>query len=83
MTTALAIILFAAAFAAVLAFLAVLRSHRRQVTCPETGEEVVVAVDPTHTVKALFNGEHLKVTDCGRWPAKADCDRDCEKQLHA
>ncbi len=73
----------AAVFAGALALLAIWRAKHRGTTCPETGQRVEVAVDRAHAAKAVFTGEHLKVVDCGRWPARASCDRDCENNLHA
>lgn len=71
-----------ATFAAILALVAMMFRSRR-VVCPETGLEVKVDVDPKHAAKAVFIGEHLRVVNCDRWPARRDCDRACEKDIHA
>ena len=71
-----------AMFAAILTLVAMMFRTRR-VVCPETGRDVEVQIDPKHAAKAVFTGEHLRVVDCERWPARKDCDRACEKTVHA
>ena len=71
-----------ATFAAVLALVAMMIRTRR-VVCPETGQEVEVRIDSKRAAKAVFTGQHLRVVECERWPARKDCDRDCEKNIHA
>ena len=71
----------AVAFMAAMAFIA-MTTRRRPVECPETGTVVAVSVDCKHALKALFTGEHLRVTHCERWPERKNCDRSCAKLVH-
>ena len=77
------IVIAVAVFAGMLATLATFRASHRITVCPETGKNVVVAVDRKQAMKAVFTGKHLKVVHCNRWPERGDCDRDCENHIHA
>jgi len=66
---------------AILVAAAMIASRHRNVVCPDNGQTVDVSCDPRGAIEAVFVGGHLRVTDCERWPEKADCDHGCEKQL--
>jgi hypothetical protein len=48
-----------------------MRPGKRLITCPETHDTAAVDID-------LFQ----RMSDCSRWPERADCDRACFSQIH-
>ena len=50
----------------------------RAVTCPETHQQVGVRFDALHAAVTELGGKPaFRLTDCTRWPMRADCDQDC------
>lgn len=67
--------------------LLVLKAHqyfprRARVLCPETRNPSAVRLDTSHAVKTFFtNVEELRISECERWPERADCQQDCLLQI--
>jgi len=54
------------------------------VKCPETHETVAVKVASGRAALASIVGrEHVQLSNCTRWPEKADCDQACLNELKA
>lgn len=51
------------------------------VTCPETGDTASVKLDRKRAVLSLLYDARQKVTDCSRWPERANCGRRCERSI--
>ena len=52
------------------------------VTCPETHETVAVKVASGRAaVASMIGKEHIELSNCTRWPEKADCDQACLNEL--
>jgi hypothetical protein len=52
------------------------------VTCPETRKAAAVKIaTPLAGLKAFFGKQQLKLSDCSRWPERADCGQDCICQV--
>lgn len=52
------------------------------VYCPETGKPVAVEVDAKHAALTLTKGiPELRLTNCTRWPERADCGQQCVEQI--
>jgi hypothetical protein len=50
----------------------------RAVICPETHRPVGVTIDATHAAATGLRGTpEFRLTDCTRWPARADCGQEC------
>ena len=53
-------------------------SAPRAVTCPETHRQVGVTIDASHAaVTGLRGHSDFRLSDCTRWPERADCEQDC------
>lgn len=60
--------------------------YRRQmlVTCPENHKTAAVRVDAMNAVKeTLYGRESLRLSNCSRWPERADCGQDCLSEVVA
>ena len=59
-------------------------SAPRAVTCPETHQQVGVTIDARHaTATGLCGRPDFRLSDCTRWPERADCGQDClQEALH-
>src|SRR5512133_2876500 len=59
------------------------RYHGEMVlTCPETDAAAVVELDARRAVLTeIVGGRTLRMCECTRWPARADCDQSCLKQI--
>jgi len=54
----------------------------REVTCPETKEQVRVRVDAPYAAATAATGlPKLRLAECTRWPHRGDCDQACVEQL--
>ncbi|SPE33431.1 hypothetical protein SBA3_20022 [Candidatus Sulfopaludibacter sp. SbA3] len=54
----------------------------RQVTCPALSAPTLVTLDPWYAVRMHARGDNeLRVADCGRWPERRDCNRECLTQI--
>jgi hypothetical protein len=50
----------------------------RSVNCPETRSPVVVRFDALRAAFTSLSGKpSLRLSDCSRWPVRADCGQDC------
>ena len=59
-------------------------SGKMLVTCPETKKTVAVKVASGHAaVAAAIGKEHVELSQCTRWPERADCDQACLSELEA
>jgi len=82
------LVILAVAFS-VVGLLWVLPAYRRVsgprvLTCPETREPTSVTIDARHAAATAWGGEvHLRLKDCARWPARADCGQECLGQIRA
>jgi hypothetical protein len=57
-------------------------TRKRKIVCPETRSSVGLEVDTGHALKTfLTNIEQLRVKNCARWPARAECDQECLLQV--
>jgi hypothetical protein len=57
-------------------------TRRRVVVCPETRSREKLEIDTRHAFKTLFrNIAELRVGQCARWPARAECDQECLLQI--
>ena len=55
---------------------------RMLVTCPETRKTAAVKIaTPLAGLKAFFGRHELQLSDCSRWPERADCGQDCICQV--
>lgn len=53
-------------------------SAPRAVICPETHQQVGVTIDARHAaVTGLRDQSDFRLSDCTRWPERADCGQDC------
>jgi hypothetical protein len=65
----------------------IVRRYRRYdgqmvVTCPETNRPVGVELDaPMATLGDIVGRKELMLTECTRWPERADCDQACTLQI--
>lgn len=56
--------------------------RKKKVTCPETGDEARVDVDPRQgALGVTFGFPRLHVLGCSRWPARKSCDQACREQV--
>ena len=56
--------------------------RKKKVTCPETGDEACVDVDPRQgALGVTFGFPRLRVRSCSRWPARKSCDQACRIQV--
>lgn len=56
--------------------------RKKKVTCPETGDEACVDVDPRQgALGVAFGFPRLRVLSCSRWPARKSCDQACREQV--
>jgi hypothetical protein len=54
----------------------------RLVTCPETGEPIVVEVDPMDAAfHTLLKTPEVHLKSCTRWPERAGCGQECMTQI--
>ena len=54
----------------------------RLVTCPETGTAHAVEIDCIHCCGQKLRGKDtMRLSDCTRWPERADCDQPCLEQI--
>jgi len=57
-------------------------SGDRVTTCPETRKTAVVRLDAGHAAWTDLRGEkELRLESCSRWPEKADCGRECLREV--
>ena len=50
----------------------------RSVTCPETKQPALVAVDALHaSLTSIFGAPDIRLEQCSRWPIKKDCGQEC------
>jgi hypothetical protein len=55
---------------------------RMVITCPENLRPAGVSVDAGHAAATGFGGHtEFRLSDCSRWPEKADCGRECLRQI--
>lgn len=55
---------------------------RMVITCPESQRPAGVSVDAGHAAAtALSGGAEFRLSDCSRWPERADCGRQCLDQI--
>lgn len=53
-------------------------SAPREVTCPETHQQVGVTMDARHAAASALRGAtDFRLSDCTRWPARAKCAQEC------
>ncbi|MDE3199760.1 MAG: DUF1761 domain-containing protein [Acidobacteriota bacterium] len=53
-------------------------SGGRPVTCPENKQPAVVHIDVNHAAATVMEGSpKLRLSDCTRWPERAQCHEDC------
>ena len=56
--------------------------HKKKVTCPETGGEARVGVDPRRgAIGVAFGFPRLRILSCTRWPERKSCDQACQKEV--
>jgi hypothetical protein len=54
----------------------------RMIACPENHQPAGVSLDVRHAAFTALRGDpKLRLSDCSRWPEKADCGRDCLFQI--
>ena len=57
-------------------------SGDRVITCPESKKTAVVRVDAGHAARTDIRGEkELRLDSCSRWPERADCGRECLREV--
>lgn len=57
---------------------------QRLITCPETKDAAVVRLDARRAAVASFAGRRdFRLSECTRWPERADCEQACLKQIEA
>jgi len=57
-------------------------SGDRVTTCPETRKTAVVRLDAGHAAWTDLRGEkELRLESCSRWPERADCGRECLREV--
>ncbi len=50
----------------------------RVLRCPETGQQVEVAIDASHVAfTSAFGRPQLRVKRCSHWPERKECAQDC------
>jgi len=55
---------------------------KRIVSCPETHQAAAVRVAAADAaLKATVGNEHLKLSECSRWPERELCGQECLKQI--
>lgn len=55
---------------------------RMVITCPENCRPAGVSVDAGHAAATGFGGHpEFRLSNCSRWPEKADCGRECLQQI--
>ncbi len=53
-------------------------SAPRAVICPETHQQVGITIDAPHAALTGLRGHSdFRLSDCTRWPERADCGQDC------
>jgi hypothetical protein len=51
---------------------------RRTVTCPETSQSALIAIDRRNAVLMHVIGDHRqRIRACSRWPERRECAQDC------
>jgi hypothetical protein len=56
----------------------------RLITCPENLRPAGVRVDAVHAAASgLLEPEHLRLSDCSRWPERSGCGQHCLSQIAA
>jgi hypothetical protein len=77
-----ALVLIGAAYA-FMRILFAMRYHGEMIiTCPETSKPAAVKVNLARAAVASVTGRMLvELSDCSRWPERADCDQKCVVQL--
>jgi hypothetical protein len=54
------------------------------ITCPENRQPAGVNVDARHAAATAVSGRpDLRLSTCSRWPERADCGRECLRQIEA
>ncbi|HAF15693.1 MAG TPA: hypothetical protein DHU55_07775 [Blastocatellia bacterium] len=54
----------------------------RIITCPDTGEAVMVEVDAVHAaLTSLAGAPDIRLRNCRRWPINENCGQECLTQL--
>jgi hypothetical protein len=57
-------------------------SGDRVITCPESKKTAVVRLDAGHAAWTDLRGEmKLRLESCSRWPERADCGRECLREV--
>ena len=52
------------------------------ITCPENRRPAGVSVDAGHAAATALSGApEFRLSDCSRWPERADCGRQCLQQI--
>src|SRR5690349_13038838 len=55
---------------------------RMVITCPENQKPAGVSVDAAHAMATGLGGApEFRLSDCSRWPERADCGRQCLEQI--
>ena len=55
---------------------------RRMLTCPETGEVVLVELAARAAAfETVVDEPELRVRNCSRWPIRCNCGQDCLRQV--
>lgn len=56
----------------------------RVITCPETRENAAVKLDRRRAATSALRGKRgLQLSDCSRWPERADCGQECLAQIES
>lgn len=56
-------------------------SGSRLVACPENQQPAAVAMDARHAAATAIDGcPNVRLSDCARWPERANCDQACLSQ---
>ncbi len=56
----------------------------RVITCPENSQPAAVTVDAFYAgLTAGVDAVALRLSTCSRWPERADCGRECLKEIEA
>jgi len=58
--------------------------ERRMVSCPENLRPAGVQVDAVHAAATgLLDTPQLRLSECSRWPERAECGQECLAQIEA
>jgi|GEM_PF-6214014 hypothetical protein len=52
-----------------------------RVTCPASGEDVKLRIDPKEAGWAAFHDDPQTIKTCPRWQGSPHCHRRCERQI--